>query len=160
MTDAMACAADKAGLSLLVLNGPNLNLLGKRNPEIYGMLTLEQLEAELAEYVHTSYPSIGELDFAQSNHEGTLIDVLHLAHLEFDGIVFNPAAYTHYSYALRDAIEVIDVPVVEVHLSNVDAREDFRSVSVVREVCIAHFYGDGIQSYKDAIAYLAERATE
>jgi 3-dehydroquinate dehydratase-2 len=141
-------------MKILILNGPNLNLLGRREPEIYSTLTLAELEGNLKEYVQTSHPDT-ELSFLQSNSEGALIDALHEADNSYDGVVFNPAAYTHYSYALLDAIAAIAVPVIEVHLSDISAREDFRQVSVVRPVCAAHFQGEGLQSYIDAIDYLA-----
>ena len=140
-------------MKILVLNGPNLNLLGEREPEIYGALTLSELNKNLEEYVQTRYPDL-ELSFFQSNSEGALIDALQEARLNCDGVVFNPAAYTHYSYALLDAIAAISIPVVEVHLSDIDTREDFRRVSVVRPACIAHFQGKGLQSYTDAIQCL------
>ncbi|MCL2680703.1 MAG: 3-dehydroquinate dehydratase [Coriobacteriia bacterium] len=143
-------------VKLLILNGPNLNLLGNRLPEIYGALTLKQLQQQLAQYVQTHHPQF-TLTCLQANCEGALIDALQAARLDCAGVVFNPAAYTHYSYALRDAIEAIAIPVVEVHLTDIDQREDFRSISVVREVCAAHFQGRGLQSYTDAIDYLAER---
>jgi len=140
-------------MKLLILNGPNLNLLGQRETEIYGTFTLEQLCAELTDYAHATHPDI-QLDFFQSNHEGELIEKLHAAPDTYRAIIFNPAAYTHYSVALRDAIAAIDVPVIEVHLSNPDQREDFRKVNVIRDVCTNHFQGKGIQSYKEALDYL------
>jgi len=144
-------------MKILVLNGPNLNLLGEREPEIYGTLTLDQLNTQLVEYIQNSYPAI-QLDLFQSNHEGTLIDKLHEVRNTHDAVIFNPAAYTHYSIALRDAIAAIDIPVVEVHLSNPDQREDFRKTNVIRDVCTTHFQGKGLQSYIDAIDYLATGA--
>jgi len=140
-------------MKLLILNGPNLNLLGQRETEIYGTFTLEQLCAELTDYAHATHPDI-QLDFFQSNHEGELIEKLHAASDTYSAIIFNPAAYTHYSIALRDAIAAIDVPVAEVHLSNPDQREDFRKVNVIRDVCTNHFQGKGIQSYKEALDFL------
>ncbi|MCL2403094.1 MAG: 3-dehydroquinate dehydratase [Coriobacteriia bacterium] len=149
-------------MRILVLNGPNLNLLGEREPEIYGTLTLEQINAELAKHAEQVTPAVQptgyagvtiQLDFFQSNHEGTLVDKLHEVRDTHDVIIFNPAAFTHYSYALRDAIAAITIPVIEVHLSNPDQREDFRKSNVVREVCTAHFQGKGLQSYIDALDY-------
>jgi len=154
-------------MRISVIHGPNLNLLGVREPEIYGELSLEQLNDQLRQHVRQINAQTGKgvkpvkINFAQSNCEAELIDFLHYAghygRKEDDVIIFNAAAYTHYSYALRDAIAAIDVPVVEVHLSNPDEREDFRKVNVIRDVCVAHFQGKGVQSYIDAIDYLIER---
>lgn len=139
---------------VLLLNGPNLNMLGIREPEIYGSVTLDLIEGEAREYGS----SVGvEVDCFQSNHEGVLIDTIHAAHGVYDGIVYNPGAHTHYSYALRDAIASIGVPTVEVHLSDIDAREEFRKVSVIAPVCIAQIKGRGLQGYKEAIDVLLER---
>jgi len=137
-------------MRVLILHGPNLNLLGTREPEIYGHLTPKDIKAVLVEHC----PEL-KLDFFQSNHEGVLIDKLHAVVRSHDGVVFNAAAFTHYSYALRDAIAAIDLPVVEVHLSNPDEREDFRKVNVIRDVCVAHYQGRGIDSYKDAVDYFS-----
>lgn len=128
----------------LVLNGPNLNLLGRRDPSYYGAFTLEQLEAELRQEAQT----LGiELDFQQFNGEGQLIDAVHRAEGRYDFVVLNAGAYTHYSIALRDAIEAVSVPVIEVHLSNIHAREEFRRVSVIAPVCAGHISGFGALSY-------------
>lgn len=130
--------------SVLVLHGPNLNLLGLREPGIYGTLTMSEIDAQLDELGK-------ELDLEvrcfQSNHEGGLIDALHDARTWADGVVFNPAGYTHTSVALRDAISAISIPVIEVHLSNVYAREEFRHKSMVSAVCAGTISGLGIQSY-------------
>jgi 3-dehydroquinate dehydratase-2 len=156
-------------VKISVLHGPNLKLLGKRELEIYGELTLKQLNKQMEEHVR-SYNreclKVGKgiskplkIMFFQSDYEGELIEWLHgsgIGKLKDDGIIFNPAAYTHYSYALRDAIAAIETPVVEVHLSNPDAREEFRKINVVRDVCVTHFQGKGVQSYIDAIDYLIE----
>jgi 3-dehydroquinate dehydratase-2 len=138
-------------MRLLVLNGPNLNLLGQREPEIYGSLTLDALNAELQEYAAATGTA---LDFFQSNHEGALIDALQDARHTYDGVIFNPGAYTHYSYALRDAVVAIAIPVVEVHLSDITTREQFRHTSVLADVCAAQFCGGGSKSYKQAIELL------
>ncbi|WP_165062782.1 type II 3-dehydroquinate dehydratase [Adlercreutzia sp. ZJ154] len=138
---------------LLLLNGPNLNMLGVREPEIYGTDTLKSIENEFCEYAE-SRGAVAEC--FQSNHEGALIDKIHSAYGKFDGIVYNPGAHTHYSYALRDAVASIDVPVVEVHISDINSREDFRKVSVIEPECIAQISGRGRQGYLDAIDILLE----
>ncbi|MDR0514937.1 MAG: type II 3-dehydroquinate dehydratase [Coriobacteriaceae bacterium] len=138
----------------LLLNGPNLNLLGVREPKVYGFDTLQAIEEEVCAYGHAH--GIG-IDCFQSNHEGVLIDKLHEARGRYDGIIYNPGAHTHYSYALRDAIASIEVPTVEVHLSDIEAREGFRAVSVMKDVCIAQVKGKGKQGYKEAIDILLRR---
>ena len=135
-------------MKLLILNGPNLNLLGKREPGVYGNDTLESINAGLAAYAQ---PRGIELRFTQSNHEGALIDALHDAQEWADGVVFNPGGYTHTSVALRDAIAAIRIPVVEVHISNVYARESFRHTSLVSAVCRGKISGFGAKSYLLAV---------
>jgi 3-dehydroquinate dehydratase-2 len=135
-------------VNILVLNGPNLNLLGEREPEIYGSMTLAQLNAKLAAHARGRGAS---LRARQSNCEGKLIDLLHAHRRWADGVVFNPGAYTHYSYALRDAVAAIRVPTIEVHLSDVTKREPFRRVSAVAPVCAGRRYGKGADSYIEAI---------
>lgn len=131
-------------MKILILHGPNLNLLGTRQPEIYGSLTLENINEKII--------SLGkelnvEIKCTQSNHEGALIDALHDAKTWASGVVFNPAGYTHTSVALRDAISAVEIPVIEVHLSNVYAREEFRHTSLISAVCKGKVTGFGWHSY-------------
>lgn len=133
---------------VLILNGPNLNMLGKREPEIYGHQTLEDVEVQLRDQAEKAG---WVLDFIQSNHEGVLVDILQQANGQYHFIVFNPAAYTHYSIALRDVIAGIDVPVIEVHISPIYQREDFRHHSVLAPVCYGQISGFGILSYQLAL---------
>lgn len=141
-------------LRILVINGPNLNLLGRREPDVYGMATLDDIESMLAEHA----AGLGvDISFFQSNHEGAIIDRLHEAIGVYDGVVLNPGAYTHYSYAIRDAIAAIGIPVVEVHLSDITAREDFRRVSVTAAVCVDQIMGLGTRSYLEGLELLVSR---
>jgi 3-dehydroquinate dehydratase-2 len=141
-------------VKILVLNGPNLNLLGEREPEVYGSMTLSQLNAKLTAHARKRGAS---LRARQSNSEGKLIDLLHAHRRWADGIIFNPGAYTHYSYALRDAVAAIRVPTIEVHLSDVTKREPFRRVSVIAPACAGRRYGKGADSYIEAIDDLISR---
>ncbi len=129
---------------ILFIHGPNLNLLGDREPEIYGRLTLPQINEQIAAFAGKCAV---EPIFFQSNHEGQIIDFLHEHRRAATGVVLNPAALTHYSYALRDAIAAVNLPTVEVHLSDIHRREAFRSISVVRDVCVAQISGLGVESY-------------
>jgi 3-dehydroquinate dehydratase-2 len=131
-------------MKILVLHGPNLNLLGTREPEVYGSMTLYDINNKLIELGQ----ELGaEIKCVQSNHEGALIDALHDARTWANGVVFNPGGYTHTSIALRDAISAIQIPVVEVHLSNVYAREEFRHTSMISAVCKGKVTGFGWRSY-------------
>ncbi len=138
-------------MKILVIHGPNLNLLGQRKPEVYGSQTLEQLNRK----IESHFPEL-ELEFFQSNHEGEIIDKIQLAREMVDGIVLNAGALTHYSYSLRDAIEASPIPVVEVHLSNISARESFRKMSVISEVCLGTISGFGANSYVLGVQALKE----
>ena len=131
-------------MKILILHGPNLNLLGQREPEIYGSMTLDQINTKLEDLAK----GLGvEIKCQQSNHEGVLIDALHKSRSWADGVVFNPGGYTHTSVALRDAIAAIGIPVVEVHISNVHAREEFRRLSLISPVCRGTISGFGWASY-------------
>ena len=137
--------------TIVVINGPNLNLLGEREPEIYGSQTLEELNREIEEYAEGKDV---ELKFFQSNHEGEIIDLLHKFRNDSDGFILNPGAFTHYSYAIRDAVAAVSPPVVEVHLSDITSREEFRKISVIEPVAANQFSGEGVGSYFKAIDFL------
>jgi 3-dehydroquinate dehydratase-2 len=143
--------------TILVLNGPNLNLLGLREPEIYGNLTLDEINSRLK----TLGKDLGvEVIASQSNSEGELIDHLHNAENKYSGVIFNPGGYTHTSVPLRDAVAAIEVPVIEVHLSNILAREDFRHHSLIAPACAGLISGFGWRSYMLALHALVELSKE
>jgi 3-dehydroquinate dehydratase-2 len=139
-------------MNFLVINGPNLNLLGRREPDIYGKRDYAALCAHIK--AAAAAENI-DVDIMQSNHEGVIIDAIQDALGKYDGIVINPAAYTHTSIAIADAIAAVDIPTAEVHLSDVDNREDFRRISFVTPVCVIRVTGLGFDSYSEAITGLA-----
>ncbi|MBR2789442.1 MAG: type II 3-dehydroquinate dehydratase [Eggerthellaceae bacterium] len=142
-------------MNILVINGPNLNMLGVREPAIYGTGTY----AQLCELIRKTAADLGvSVDIFQSNHEGALIDRIQEAYGRADGIVINPAGYTHTSVALADALAAVAIPAVEVHISDVASREAFRQVSYVRDKCIATISGHGFAGYAEALGLLANRA--
>ena len=139
---------------ILVLNGPNINMTGKREPDKYGTMSLDDINKILAEKGKV----VGaEIEFFQSNSEGAIIDEIHSAMGKYDGVVINAGAYTHYSYAIRDAISAVNVPFVEVHMTNVHKREEFRHKSTISSVCEGVICGFGYKSYIFAIEFLAEK---
>ncbi len=139
-------------MKIQVINGPNMNMLGIREPEIYGSLTLDEINRQLL----AKGGELGiDLDFFQSNHEGSIIDKIQECYGKADGIVINPGAYTHYSIAIRDALAAVGIPTVEVHLSDINSREDFRKISVIKSVCIKQIWGKGVHSYTEALEFLA-----
>ncbi|MDR1616136.1 MAG: type II 3-dehydroquinate dehydratase [Syntrophomonadaceae bacterium] len=141
-------------MKVLVINGPNLNLLGSREPEVYGRKSY----AALTEYIKKTAELLRiEADIRQSNSEGEIIDALQSASASYDGIIINPGAYTHYSYAILDAIKAVDIDVLEVHLSNIAAREEFRKVSVTAPACVGQISGLGFYGYRAAMGYFSER---
>jgi 3-dehydroquinate dehydratase-2 len=141
-------------VNILVLHGPNLNLLGEREPEVYGTMTLAQLNAKLKAHAKKQKAAV---KIFQSNHEGALIDLIHEHRKWAKGLVFNPGAYSHYSYALRDAVSAGRIPAIEVHLSDISKREEFRRVSVIAPVCLAQISGKGAGSYLEALDRLLLR---
>jgi len=141
-------------MKILVINGPNINLLGLREPELYG----SQTYADLIEFLHTTGAEAGvEVECVQSNHEGVIIDTIQEAYNRYDCIIINPAAYTHTSIAILDALKSVAIPAVEVHLTNINEREDFRKISYTSKACKKTFSGSGFKSYAEAIHYLAEK---
>ena len=138
---------------ILVIHGPNLNLLGEREPGIYGSTGIDELNKNI---IARAKEQGLECEIFQSNHEGAIIDKLHAARLKFDGVIINAGAYTHYSYALRDAIAAIKIPCIEVHISNVFSRDEFRSKSVIAPVCKGSICGFGFGSYYLAVIAMSE----
>ena len=144
-------------MKLLIINGPNLNMLGIREPGIYGTESYETLCRKVRDYAAACGV---EAELFQSNHEGDLVDKIQSAYGSADGIVINPGAYTHTSIALLDAVKAVGIPTVEVHISDVSAREDFRQVSYIRAACVATISGHGLDGYTEAMALLiGERET-
>ncbi|MCI7020438.1 MAG: type II 3-dehydroquinate dehydratase [Clostridiales bacterium] len=141
-------------MKILVINGPNLNMLGIREPGIYGKNTFSDLLALLEE---TGKELGVEVEQYQSNHEGDLVDKIQWAYGKIDGIVINPAAYTHTSVAILDALKAVSIPAVEVHISDVDARESFRQISYAGMACVKTIKGHGFQGYREAMQYLVEQ---
>ena len=138
---------------ILVIHGPNLNLLGEREPDIYGNDTFESINNEI---IDTANKLNLDCEIFQSNHEGSIIDEIQNARKIFSGIIINPAAYTHYSYAIKDAISAVKIPCIEVHISNIHAREEFRSKSVIAPACVGQIAGLGKNGYLLAIRAIAE----
>ena len=141
-------------MKILILNGPNINMLGIREPDIYGRQSYEYLVETLKK--HAAEKGV-EVSFYQSNHEGSLVDAIQQAYFDkIDGIVFNPAAYTHTSVAIADALKAVGIPTVEVHISDVAAREDFRQISYIRDIAVKTIAGKGLDGYSLALDYLVD----
>lgn len=144
-------------MKILVINGPNLNMLGVREPTIYG----SESYYELCRYIWNEGKALGiKLELFQSNHEGSIVDKIQSSYGVFDGIVINPAAYTHTSVAILDALKAVDLPTVEVHLSDISSREDFRKQSFVSLAAEKVIYGKGFEGYKEALLYLKDKITD
>lgn len=137
-------------MKIVIINGPNINMLGKRSEKHYGKFTLDDLNL----LIEKTFPNIS-FEFFQSNHEGFIIDFLQ--NLDADGILINAAAYTHTSIGIRDALELIKIPKVEVHLSNIDQREDFRKINYIKDVVDASFYGKKEQSYIEGVSFIVDK---
>ena len=144
-------------MQVLILNGPNLDVLAQRDPKVYGGVSLNELESRIYEWAHA-------LDITarcrQTNNEGEYIDWIHDAYSNVDAVIVNPGAWTHYSYAIRDALELLQVPFVEVHLSDVDNREDWRKVDVVADLASRRIVGKGPDGYREALEYLAGKVEQ
>ena len=144
-------------MKILIINGPNMNMLGIREPQIYGKDTYE----DLVDFIRNEKGEENQLEFFQSNHEGDLVDRIQQAYFDgVDGIVINPAAYTHTSVAIADAVKAVGIPTVEVHISKVEEREDFRQISYVRLACVKTITGHGTDGYLEAIDFLTEGDTD
>lgn len=141
-------------MHLLILHGPNLNLLGEREPEVYGSQTLDDINDRIKQHAKSGGHDIR---IYQTNHEGDLVDYLHKNRFWADGIIINPGALTHYSYVLRDAIASVKPPCIEVHLSEISEREKFRQISVIKDVCIQQIKGKGLNSYLEAIDFFSKK---
>ena len=140
-------------MKILVMNGPNLNMLGIREPAIYGSRTY----TDLLELIAQEAKVLGvEVEFFQSNHEGAIVDAIQAAYQKIDGIVINPAAYTHTSVALLDAVKAVGIPTVEVHISDPDSRDEFRKISYIRKACVHTIKGHGFEGYLEAMRFLVE----
>jgi len=136
----------------LLIHGPNMNMLGVREPKIYGTTTLNEVNAVLNIYAKKKNL---DLYYFQSNHEGSIIDCIQDAYGNYEGIIINAAAYAHYSHAIADALKAVGIPAVEVHMSDITKREEFRKTSVIAPACVARFYGKGADSYMEAIDFIA-----
>ena len=143
-------------MKFLIINGPNLNLLGRREPDIYGGQSYDALCRLIQDHAAARGSTA---DCFQSNHEGAIIDKIHAADGAYDAIIINPAAYTHYSYAILDALKAVDVPAYEVHISHIDQREPFRAVSVTAPACVGQLYGHGFDGYLMAMDHFLEGGT-
>ena len=141
-------------MNILVINGPNINMLGLREPHLYGSQNYAALCEKIENYAKDNHVKV---EFYQSNHEGCIVDCIQDAYGKFDGIVINPAAYTHTSVAILDALKAVAIPAVEVHISDVSKREDFRQISYIRLGCIASIIGHGTNGYLEAMDILIER---
>ena len=141
-------------MKILVINGPSINMLGIREPEIYGSKTYADLVEMITKEAERLYV---EIKFFQSNHEGAIVDEIQNSYGVFDGIVINPAAYTHTSVALLDAVKAVGIPTVEVHISDPDTRDEFRKISYIRQACVATVKGKGFDGYIEAMNILTER---
>ena len=139
-------------MHILIINGPNLNMLGVRRPDVYGYKSLDEVNAYIKDYFKKV-----NVSFLQSNEEGTIVTEIQKLSENYDGLVINPGAFTHYSYAVRDAIEAIDLPVVEIHISNIASREGFRQKSVISDVCAGTISGFGIYGYILAVQAIAHQ---
>ena len=144
-------------MKILILNGPNMNLLGLREPEVYGRGSYEDLKRLVQAHADETGAQVA---FFQSNHEGALVDVIQAAYGVYDGIVINPAAYTHTSIAIFDALKAVGIPAVEVHISDVTKREPFRQISYAGMACQHHIIGHGLQGYPEAMRWLVSKVTE